>query len=293
MRRWIFCAGFLFLAAALWAQFGGFGPGRGEGGGDRTIAANAVGPVQTSQRVFTTTVSGRLQPANSVDHSSSVAGIVSDVSVSVGQRVAAGDALYTIKRADGSGNYAPAVVTARVAGLVSTVSVRPNKEVRSGEVGVTIIDTAYYLMRAFISDKDVLSIRVGRAVEGRNVDGTTVKGVLEARSPEPDYQTGLFSLTFRFDGTSSTFPGEFISVDLPVETLQGIFIPQNLLFRRYGRYYVWVVGPETTLNAREVTAGRSSGNDIQITAGLKPGDIILLRRQGNEQEGMKVEGASG
>jgi multidrug efflux pump subunit AcrA (membrane-fusion protein) len=290
MRWWISFAVFLIAAAGLWAQFGGFG---GRGGQDQTIAAEAVGPVENTERVFTTTVGGRLQPARTVAHSSSVGGIVADVRVTVGQQVEAGDVLYTIKRNDTTGSFAPVVVSARIAGVVAAAAVRPSMEIRGGEPGVTIIETHEYLMTGLISDKDAFAIQVGQSVVGRTAGGSAVRGTLIARSPEPDYQTGLFTLTFRFTDVPAVFPGQFVTVDLPVETVQGIFIAQNLLFRRYGRYYVWIVAEDNTLTTREVKAGRTHGNEIQITAGLQSGDRILLRRRGNEREGMPVDQAEG
>jgi multidrug efflux pump subunit AcrA (membrane-fusion protein) len=293
MRRWIPGAGFFFLAVGLWGQFGGFGGGGRGGGTDRAIPTDAVGRVGISDREFTTTVSGRLQPANTVAHSSSVGGVVGEVRVAVGQRVAVGDVLYTIRRSDGAGTYAPAVVAARLAGIVTTISVRPNNEVRSGEVGVSIIETGTYSMTALISDKDAFSVQIGRTVRGRTANGTSVRGTLLARSPEPDYQTGLFTLTFRFEGASELFPGQFVSVDLPVESVRGVFVPQDVLFRRYGRYYVWVVTPDNNLTAKAVTPGRTHEDDIQITSGLEPGERLLLQRRGNEREGQQVGGGVG
>lgn len=287
MRRWISSAIFFGVTAGLWAQFGG---ARSQ---DQNISAEAVGAVEAADRIFTTTVGGRLQPEVTVAHSASVGGIVSEVRVTVGQRVGIGAVLYTIKRSDTAGDFAPVVVNARIAGVVATVSVKPSNEVRSGETGVSIIDTDEYLMTALISDKDAFAVQVGRSVLGRTPGGSTVPGTLVARSPEPDYQTGLFTLIFRFSGVSVAFLGQFVSVDLPVESVSGIFVPQNLLFRRYGRYYVWFVAEDDTLTAREVTPGRTHGDDIRITAGLQPGDRILLRRRGNEREGMPVGRAEG
>jgi len=282
MRRWISWAFVSVTVGGLWAQFGG------AGGQERPVAANAVGPVEISERVFTTVVGGRLQPAVAAEHAATVGGIVAEVRVSVGQRVEAGDVLYTVRRSDTAGEFAPVVVSARIAGSVASVAVRAGSEVRSGETGVTVIDTREYLMTALISDKDAFDVQVNRPVVGRSADGSAVPGTLVSRSLEPDYQTGLFTLTFRFPGTATTFPGQFLSVGLPVESVRGIFVSQRLLFRRYGRYYLWSVSQEQKLTAHEVTPGRAHGDDVQIVAGLEPGDRILLQRRGGEREGTPV-----
>lgn len=296
----------LLAASAVQAQTGGFGGGSGgtaPGGGAAGGAAagrpgaqaqraptETVGVVEIAERVYNTTVSGRIRPANTVNHPATVTGIVSAVHAVVGQSVRAGEALFSIDRDEVAGAYAPVIIRARMGGVVSAVNVRRDNEVRSGENGVSVIDNSEYLLTTQVSDKDAFNVPVGRSVTAVLGSGATTGGVLLGRSPEPDYQTGLFDLTFRFGGGPSVFPGAFVTVDLPVETVRGLFIPQNLLVRRYGRFYVWSVTEENTLRMQEVTTGRTHEDEIQITAGLRPGDRILLQRRGNEREGMPVPG---
>jgi multidrug efflux pump subunit AcrA (membrane-fusion protein) len=284
------------VAAGTTAQSPGGGPGPGgrsrAGGPGGAQAERGVpeltGVVEVSERTFTTTVAGRLRPANSVQHSATVTGVVSDVRVTVGSRVTAGEALYTVVRDDAGGNYAPVVVRARIGGVVSTVSVAPNSGIRTGDDGVSIIDRTAYDLTAWVSDKDAFVVPVGTAVTGRTTDGASLRGSVAAWSPEPDYQTGLYSLTIRFAGTEAAFPGRFVTVDLPVERVRGVFVPQELLLRRYGRYYIWTVTENDTLADREVVTGRTHGEDILVVEGVHPGDRILLRRRGNEQAGMAL-----
>lgn len=285
MKRNILLLVCVTTAVRLAAQFGGFGGG----GQNTTIPARSIGVVKESTRVFTASASGRGQPVNTVAHSASVAGIVSDVLVQVGQRVAVGDALYSVARSGVDGNYAPFLVRSRVAGIVATVTARRDNEIKSGEVGVTVIETYEFSMSALMSDKDAFAVEIGQAVEGRTPEGQTVRGRLVGRSPEPDYQTGLYTVTFRFSGSTGLKPGQYLTVDLPVEQVTGVFVSQRLLFRRYGRYYLWVVGDDDTLVSREVVSGRTHGDDIMIVEGLAPGDRILLQRRGNEREGTPVE----
>ena len=85
------------------------------------------------------------------------------------------------------------------------------------------------------------------------------------------------------------FPGRLVSIELPVESVSGIFVPQDLLFRRYGRYYLWTVTENDTIAAREVATGRTYGEDIRILDGVTAGTGLLVRRRGNEKEGMSLD----
>ncbi|OHE59192.1 MAG: hypothetical protein A2Y36_13330 [Treponema sp. GWA1_62_8] len=240
---------------------------------------------------LTTRVGGRLIPANSVQHAVSANGIVRSVFVKPGQEVRAGDPLFSVERDDLSGSYVPALVAARIPGTVSSVSVKPNATVRSGDQGVTVIDSSELYLEAYLSDKDALSLRAGTEVIATVAGGLELKGVIHSRSPEPDYSTGLFTLTLRFPGTGGAPLGQFATAELPLGKLRGIFLQQDLLQRMYGRYQVWTVDSANLLQSRRVTIGAIYGNQVLIEDGLRPGELILLKRTGKEKAGDPVEGA--
>jgi multidrug efflux pump subunit AcrA (membrane-fusion protein) len=276
-------AAFAVAAAAGWAQMPG-GPGGGSGEVMRVQVAKAA----VSEQVLTTTVGGRLHPANTVAHQASVNGVVTAVYVREGQRVAAGARLFAIERADVSGSYVPAVVAARITGIVSEVLVQPGHEVKAGAAGVTIIDTDGYTLTASVSDKDAFRIQAGGQVTGRTVSGETLTGVLLWRSAEPDYATGLYSLVFQFPSGPAAHLGQFVAIDIPVARARGIFVPQAVLVRRYGRYYVWTVSAESTLKSRAVETGGRYGDYVLIEKGLEVGDRYLTRLSRMEREDLPV-----
>ena len=131
---------------------------------------------------------------------------------------------------------------------------------------------------------------IGDTVTGKAVGGESLSGKLVARSPEPDYRTGLYTLTFRFPNVASAYLGQFVAIELPVGATSGIFIPQSVLVRRYGRYFVWTVTPENTLRTIPVTPGPVFGSVVLIKEGLDEGDSFLTRVSGREREGDPVPG---
>jgi len=273
----------LLAATAAWAQMPG-GPGGGSGEALRVQVAKAA----VSEQVLTTTVGGRLRPANTVAHQASVNGIVAGVYVREGQRVAAGSRLFAIERADVSGSYVPAVVAARIAGVVSEVLVQPGHEVKAGAPGVTVIDTDGYSLTASVSDKDAFRIQAGGEVTGRTVSGETLTGTLLGRSAEPDYATGLYSLEFQFPNGSAAHLGQFVAIDIPVARARGIFVPQAVIVRRYGRDFIWTVSAESTLKSRAVETGARYGDAVLIVKGLEVGDRYLTRLSRQEREDLPV-----
>ncbi|MFP4618781.1 MAG: efflux RND transporter periplasmic adaptor subunit [Spirochaetaceae bacterium] len=294
----------LLLTAVSWASFGQSGQG-GERAGDASPhkderSGELIATAEQQERILHSSVAGRLRSAIRVPHTSSAGGTVTRIHVRVGEFAEAGTPLYTIERDESAGSFAPLVVRSRISGIVSEVSVNLYSETSSGETGVVIIDPRELSLSVYLSDKDVSSVEPGLEVEAVDAAGRSIFGTLYAVSPEPDYDTGLYRLLFEFSvekesddkGQMAATPwaGRFVRVELPVDTIEGIFIPRELLVRRYGQYYLWTVTEENTLELREVKTGMTKGGDILIRSGLSEGDRYLRETSGRESEGMKVPG---
>ncbi len=280
----VLCTAFVF------AQQGG---GRGRPGGRPAGAAEQGGPpiavAEISSQFRTISVGGRLQPISNIAHRITTGGYIKSVDVKEGQWVEAGQELFTIERKDDVLNlYVPAAVTARISGRISKVVIRAEDEVSSGQAAVVIIGTAGYVLEANVSDKDAFKIGIGRWISARTTAGAVIRGILASRSQEPDYATGLFVLTFEFPANQRTHVGEFVIIELPVDQIQGIFVPREVAVRRYGKHFVWVVKEDRTLEAREVQLGATYGDMVQVTEGLNSGERYLTRLSGRERDGSPI-----
>lgn len=283
----------LLTAVSVSAQHGGRagpppGPGAGSGqaeGADRSPIAIA----QVSQQSHTITVGGRLEPQSRIVHKTSSSGYIQSVRVREGQLVQAGEELLSIKRKDDVMDlYKPVPVTARITGRVSEVLVQVEAEVNAGEPAVVVLGTEGFVLEANVSDKDAFRIDIGQKVSGLTAGGTTISGVLLSRSQEPDYSTGLFELTFQFPDSQRVGVGEFVLIDLPVDRVRGLFVPRDVVVRRYGKFFLWIVNESQALEAREVTLGPVFGDLVLIKDGLQPGERYLRRLTGREREGAAV-----
>jgi len=249
-----------------------------------------VAVAENSVQFHVISVGGRLQPKSRIVHYTPNSGIVSAVSVEEGQLVESGQKLFSIKRKDDVMNsYKPTVVTARISGWVSNVEIQVEDEVEANDPAVVIIGTEGYALDVAISDKDTFKVQIGQRVSARTNGGNRITGVLVNRSQEPDYDTGLFSLSFYFPNTQRTFIGEFVVIDLPVDRAKGLFVRRDLIIRRYGKYFLWTVNEEQTLAAREVVLGPTYGDMVLIEQGLAAGERYLTVLTGREKEGDTVE----
>jgi multidrug efflux pump subunit AcrA (membrane-fusion protein) len=249
-----------------------------------------VAEARLSVEVRTIAVGGRLQPRNRVEHEVIADGYILSVDVREGQRVSRGQRLFAIDKDELTGRYRPVVVASRIDGTVSAVGIREKDEVKAGQSAVTVVGGGGYTLEATVSDKDAFKLAVGQAVEGRTTDGRKITGRLTYRSLEPDYQTGLFSLVFDFPEGREAHVGEYLLLELPIDRTEGIFVPRELVVRRYGSYYLWVANMENLLEAREVTPGPIFGERVLIAAGLAPGERYLSELTGREREGQSLGG---
>lgn len=273
-----------FVVAVLPAQRGGR-PAPGGAGSDDPAA------LELGVRSHAIDVAGRLEPPSRIVHRIPSAGYVLSIAVREGQRVAEGDELLRVRRSDDVLDiYQPVPLRARVPGRIAEISVDRGSEVSVGDEAVTIIGTDGYLLFAYVSDKDAFRVDTGQRITATTTDGGRVRGVLETRSQEPDYETGLFELTFRFSSDPLLRIGEFLVIELPVDRVEGVFVPRDAVVRRYGSFFLWIVGEDGTLEAREVVVGDSFAGEVHLADGVVPGERFLPAPTGREREGQPVGG---
>jgi multidrug efflux pump subunit AcrA (membrane-fusion protein) len=197
----------------------------------------------------------------------------------------------TVSRDAPGESYRPLVVTSLIAGRVSEIQLMPGAEVRSGAAAVTVIDDSEFRLVAALSDKDAFRVAAmeKRTVAANSADGVKLHGALSGVSTEPDYATGLFNATLRFDAQAGARIGMVLFMDLPVESVRGQFVRQDLIVRRFGRSVMWVVGDDDKLKLVQVTTGKPHGDDVLLTSGLVPGTRYPSRLTGYEKEGQSLQ----
>lgn len=265
---------------------GGGRPGGGRPGGP----AQAVAVAEQGERSRTIQVAGRLRPRVRIGHDAPVAGVIREIFVEPGQRVEPGAPLFAVERDAVGQTFRPVPVESRIDGVVSQVHVQLEEEIGQGSPGVTVVSAEDYILEARISDKDATDIVVGQAVVGQTASGEAVEGRLTERAQEPDYETGLFTLTFQFDQAPGVSIGTFLAIELPTRAIPGIFVPREAIDRRYGRYFLWVIDEEAgELTRREVTLAESVGEEVEVE-GIRPGERYLTSLSGREREGAPAPG---
>ena len=109
----------------------------------------------------------------------------------------------------------------------------------------------------------------------REVDPTTGAILLQASFPNPK---GLLR------------PGQFAKVKVLAETVKdGILVPQRCVTELQGRFSVYVVGGDNTVEERKVVLGPAVGSAYLVKEGLAAGEQVVYEGLQLVRDGMTVE----
>jgi multidrug efflux pump subunit AcrA (membrane-fusion protein) len=283
---------FASSADAIYAQSGmGGGTGPGGGGGPGAPPGGGTGIFAVASPAAagrTVTVGSRLVPVRKIVHNTSVPGYVDNVMVKVGDRVQRDQPLISLRRDAVGETFQPLLLQSRLKGVVSEIHVYETEEMKSGAPAVTILDDSSYLLKTSLSDRDAAAIKkLGNIpVIGRTPEGESCRGKIVSISQEPDYSTGLFTLTMEFPWSEGLFPGMVLFVDLAAKAAAGISVEKTALAEKEGKFWMWTLNAENLLTLREVVPGKKDGPMVEIKTGLSAGDRYISRLSGNEREGM-------
>jgi membrane fusion protein, multidrug efflux system len=122
----------------------------------------------------------------------------------------------------------------------------------------------------------------GRTFEGKitnldsRVDPVTRSLLVRAEIPNPD-------------GTIR--PGMFMTVALQGDVTPALIVPEAAIVPEQGRAYVFVVDSNVA-QRREVTVGRRKPGEVELLAGVKEGERVVVDGTQNVRDGSKVNDQS-
>jgi multidrug efflux system membrane fusion protein len=115
-------------------------------------------------------------------------------------------------------------------------------------------------------------------------------GTLQSIDSQIDSTTGTIRLKASFpNDDGSLFPQQFVNAVLLLDTLHGAtLIPQAGVQRGAPGTFVYIVNADQTVSVRKVTLGPGDATNIAITAGLTPGDTVVVDGADKLKDGAKV-----
>ena len=118
-------------------------------------------------------------------------------------------------------------------------------------------------------------------------------GTLSVIDNQIDQTTGTVRIRAIFPNKDmQLWPGAFVTVRLLIETLKdAIVVPAAALQRGPKGPFVFVLDGDV-VHVRQVTAGQQDDKEVVITAGLKPGEIVVTTGFVKSTDGSRVSAAT-
>lgn len=130
------------------------------------------------------------------------------------------------------------------------------------------------------------------AVEAYDRDDTDkiATGKLVTIDNQIDLTTGTYKLKSMFGNEDNVlFPNQFVNVHLLVDTKRDLtIVPAAAIQRGPQGTYVYAAGSDNTAKIRIVTIAQTTGNNVGLSAGLNPGDVVVIDGQDKLQDGSKI-----
>ncbi|ARY38308.1 efflux RND transporter periplasmic adaptor subunit [Brucella melitensis] len=231
-----------------------------------------------------------------------------------------------VSNVDTTASAANAAV-ALVEKMRATLAQKSVKAPFSGVIGIPKVDIGQYLtpgtVIATLQNIDIMridftvpeqllaTIKLGQTVKvDSNADTLDFTGKIVGIDPKIDPTTRLVSVRAEVDNPDHKLtPGQFVQVrvELPEES-NVIALPQTSIVSSLYGDYVYVVRPEQKQESAKaseaakvqegqkqvaqqvfIKLGRRSAGNVEVTSGLKPGDIIITAGQNRLSSGVPVK----
>jgi len=197
-------------------------------------------------------------------------------------------------------------ITAPISGRIGRSAVTPGALVTASQatplatiqqldpiyVDITQSSAQLVALRRQLAKGDVLPASATVRLKLEDGSDYPFAGRIEFAEVNVDQNAGTVAIRARFPNPQRMLlPGMFVRVTTPQATVpNGILAPQDGISRDpKGSATALVVGADNKAEQRNVTAARAIGDKWLITAGLKPGDKLIVEGTGKARPGAPIK----
>jgi multidrug efflux system membrane fusion protein len=197
-------------------------------------------------------------------------------------------------------NLAYCKIAAPATGRIGLRLVDPGNIVQTGDAnGLLVITQMDPISAIFTISEDQLQVVLKKMAAGQTLEvdaydrgGKTklAQGSLTTLDNQIDPTTGTLRLRATFpNGNGALYPNQFVNARLLVQEKRGVtLVPTAAVQRNSQATYVYVVQADSSVTIRPIAIGTTEGDDSEVTAGLTPGEVVVMTGVDKLQEGSKV-----
>jgi membrane fusion protein (multidrug efflux system) len=183
------------------------------------------------------------------------------------------------------------VIRAPFAGIVGLRQVSPGAYLRKGDDIARLENIASIKLDFRVPEVYASQVKVGQPVAIRldAFPAETFTGRIFAMEPMVDERTRTMLLRARVDNQGFKLkPGMFVRVALTLETRQNaILVPEPAIWPQGQDSYVYRVVDDTAVLTK-IEIGQRRPGEVEVVAGLSPGDVVITEGQMKMKDGAPV-----
>jgi RND family efflux transporter MFP subunit len=194
-----------------------------------------------------------------------------------------GNTAAQIARADYT--LAHAVITAPFDGVVIARSAQPGQYVQLGSTIAILLDTSNLEIDADVPTSLVSGLRPGQKIQAHFDEGPETVAIVRAVVPVDNVSTRTRSVRFRVDLShlSDAFvaTGKTLTLAVPASASRKVLTVSKDALVQAGPGWMVFVAVDNKAEPRPIGIGQSVSDRIEVTSGLKAGELVVVR--GNER----------
>jgi RND family efflux transporter MFP subunit len=179
-------------------------------------------------------------------------------------------------------------VTAPDDGVISARSVNVGQVAQVGTEMLRLLRKGRVEWRAEIPESRLREIRVGQNVKLTTADGAQLDGKVRAIAPTVESSTRAGLVYVDIPSTGAARPGMFARGEILLGQAAASMTPLSSVVTQDGYTYVFVVNEQQLVVRRRVETGAVRDKQIEIVAGVQPGERIVDKGAGFLKDGDRV-----
>ena len=230
--------------------------------------------------------SGSLQLISNTTYTADAAGEVRTVYVAEGDQVTEGQKLIRLSNGQ--------TIEAEFDGRVNQLLVSQGDKIAAGAQLVQVADFAHMKVSIRVDEYDISDVQVGQTAR---VTVTATEQTVETTIASINYissssgNVAYYTAIAYVDVPEGVYPGMQATISIPQSEAQNVVVLKldAISFDEKNQAYVLMQGADGTMRKVSITTGVSNGNYVEITSGLRSGDVVYVETKVKEESSNILE----
>lgn len=177
-------------------------------------------------------------------------------------------------------------------GFITERLIETGDRVNANQQVYTIEDFNPLLVRVYVPTSDAIKLDQGMSAEITTevLEGAEFEGKVKLINPRIDVETGTVKVTVEvYDKSLRLKPGMFVEAQIAIGAKEDVLvIPRKAILYKQNKTYVFVMD-QNQVYQREVQLGLTEEDEVEVTEGLKEGEVIIVVGVEGLKDGQRVD----